>query len=74
LKKIISKPRREKMEDQIFTEKQFMEALGIQPRDIEGMRRAGLPFVRAGRGRRLYLLSATLDWARRKLVSATDEG
>lgn len=73
LGKMISGRGGEKMEDQLFTEKQFMEVLGLQPRDIEGMRKAGLPFIHLGRGRRLYLLSATLDWARKNLVSAKDE-
>lgn len=59
------------MDDQIMTERQFMEALGIQRKDVEAMRRAGLPFIRAGRSRRLYLLSATLDWAKANLVSAS---
>ncbi|MGD0626598.1 MAG: hypothetical protein ABSB32_18030 [Thermodesulfobacteriota bacterium] len=61
------------MEDQLLTEKQFMENLAIQPSDLEAMRRAGLPFIRVGRGRRLYLLSATLDWAKKSLVSVKEE-
>ena len=58
------------MEDRLLTEKQLMEVLELPPADIEAMRRAGLPYVRAGRGKRLYLLSATMDWARKNLISA----
>ena len=55
--------------DRLMTEVQFMEALGIQKVDCEALRRSGMPFIRVGQRRRLYLLSATLDWAKANLTA-----
>ena len=47
---------------EIITEKELMELLGIDEAVMYKLRQQGLPFTRLSRAKRVYLVGGVLEW------------
>ncbi len=52
--------------DQFLTPKQMADYLGMEEKDLQGLRQMGCPYIPIGRGRSMYYLGSVLAWLLRR--------
>ena len=59
--------------EEIITEKELVELLGIDDKAMYNLRQRGLPFTRLGRARRVYLVAEVVEWIKANQIRRADE-